>query len=149
MTRTALAATALALTLAGCGTRQPEPAARTVAPAASKPALTVSDTATLTNGDTAVILTVTLTCTAGHTAFGSAAVTDNTNASDTTQPQGYSGVLRIPCTGQPQTLTLTLTTLRVPFRPGPALARAAFTLNQCDDSGCPWNSVTKPITNVR
>jgi hypothetical protein len=141
-------AAAAALTLTACGAQPPEPAALTVA-AASKPALTVSDTATLTNGDTAVVITVTLTCTAGRTAFGSAAVTDNTNASDTTQPQGYSGLLRIPCTGQAQALRLTLTSARVPFRPGPALARAAFTLNQCDDSGCPWNSVTKTITNVR
>jgi hypothetical protein len=111
---------AAALTLTACGS-PPEPATLTAADvaAASKPALTVSDTATLTNGDTAVVITVTLTCTAGHTAFGSAAVTDNTNASDTTQPQGYSGLLRIPCTGQAQALPLTLTSAPRPLPPRP------------------------------
>lgn len=136
---------AAALTACGSPSHLAPAAALTLTP---DPTLTVSDTATLTASDASVHLTATLTCQAGHTAFGSAAVTDNANAGDLTQPQGYTGLLRIACTGQPQELHLTLTSGRTRFRAGPALARAAFTLNLCDP-GCRSVSVTKTITNTR
>lgn len=147
MNRPSVASAAAVFLLAGCGSAAAaSPAAPAAAPA--DPTLTLTDTATLADGDTTLAITATLTCTAGHTAFGSAAVTDNTNAGDLSQQQGYTGLLRIPCTGQPQELPLTLTSQRTPFRIGPALARAAFTLDLCDPA-CRWVSTSKTITLVR
>jgi hypothetical protein len=128
----------------------PEPAA--LAAADEKPSLTLSDTATLPDADpyaySSVAVTVTLTCVAGYTAFGSVAVTHDDNAQNLAQPQGYSGLLRVPCTGQPQELRYVLTSYRTPFPEGPALARAGFTLNLCNP-GCQWDYTAKAITIVR
>jgi hypothetical protein len=134
------------LMVAACGQHQPI----TAVPAAPipGPVLTVSNTATLGDSDVTATVTVTLTCPTGYTAVGSAAVSDNPNAGDITQPQGYSGPVRVSCTGQPQDLPLTLVSGRTPFRVGPALARAAFTLNLCDPN-CRSASVMKTITNTR
>jgi hypothetical protein len=121
-----------------------------LAAADDKPALALSDTATLTDGApySSVAVTATLTCVAGYTAFGSVAVTLDDNAQNLAQPQGYSGVLRVPCTGQPQELRYVLTSYRTPFAEGPALARAGFTLNYCNPD-CQWNYTAKTITVVR
>jgi hypothetical protein len=125
-----------------------EPAA--LAAADEKPTLTLGDTASLIDGGpySSVAVTVTLTCVAGWTAFGSVAVTLDDNAQNLAQPQGYSGVLRIPCTGQPQELRYALSSYRTPFTEGPALARAGFTLNLCNP-GCQWAYIGKAITIVR
>lgn len=112
-------------------------------------AVTVPDTAALTNGDRTVGFTITLTCEAGHTGYGSVAVSDNANAADLGQPQAYSGVLTVPCTGQPVDLPLAMVTTGTPFREGPALFRAGFTINLCDDTGCRYVSIAKPITLAR
>jgi hypothetical protein len=134
------------LMVAACGQHQ----LVTAVPAAPipDPALTVGDTGTLGDSDVTVKITLTLTCPAGYNALGSAAVSDNSNALDVSQSQGYSGLVRVSCTGQPQDLPLTLVSGRTPFRVGPALARAAFTLNLCDPN-CRSASITKTITNTR
>jgi hypothetical protein len=141
--RLALAAAVLAL--AGCGARIPE---TPVAAQVSDPALTVSDSAALTAGDATATITLTLTCATGYTAFGSVAITENTSAGDLGQFQGYSGLLKIPCTGQPQEVPGAVTSARTPFREGPALFRAGFTLGPCD-AACPWVYVPKTITLAR
>jgi hypothetical protein len=143
VTRLKWAAIFATLAIAACGSAAaPTASAALTVDAAPDPTLALSDTATLTAGDTAVEITATLTCVTGYTAFGSVAVTQGVAPS---QPQGYSGLLRIPCQGQPQELPLTLTSKLVPFHEGPALGRAAFTLNLCDPA-CRWVSVTKNVT---
>lgn len=139
------AAFSAAIALTACGSAAAPTQSLTV-DASRDPTLALSDTATLTAGDAAVEITATLTCVTGYTAFGSVAVTAGT-APDPSQPQGYSGLLRLPCQGQPQELQLTLTSKGAPFHEGPALGRAAFTLNLCDPA-CRWVSVSKNITVV-
>jgi hypothetical protein len=143
-TRWAVAALTVAA-LAACGTAHAADPAPVDDPT---PALTIPDTATLTAGDTTASLALTLTCRAGYNAYGSAAITDNDNAGDLAQPQGYTGPLTIPCTGQPQAVPVAVTSSRTPFREGAALARAAFTLNLCDPN-CRYVYIRKAVTNVR
>lgn len=117
---------------------------RTALAATDDPALTVPDTATLTDAGVTVHLTLALTCPDGWTAFGSAAVSPGPSP-DPSQPQAYSGLLRVPCTGGVDDLALVMASQHGPFSPGSFLVRAAFTLDLCDP-GCRSVSVMKPIT---
>jgi hypothetical protein len=114
--------------------------AATSADAQTAPSLEVSS-GTLVDHGAAVEVTVTLTCEAGYTAFGSVAVTDR---SGNDLAEAYSGLLSVVCTGEPQDIPLVLTTQGARFHVGIALARAAFTLTLCTPN-CQSVSVSEDI----
>lgn len=118
-------------------------------PTAPGVSIAVSDSGMLAANDTTVGIVLTITCDAGFTAYGSVAVSTNTNAGDTSSAQAYSGLLRIPCTGAPIEQPLTMVSAHAPFTVGAFLARAGFTLNECDDTGCRYASLSQPINLVR